>query len=593
MTPDDAPTDPRPIEPAQDTAVSENRMGSYRLERRLGVGGMGEVYLAQDLHLNRPAAIKLIRHDFAGIPGALERLKVEAQAAARLQHPNIVAVYQFGIEGDRAFIALEYVNGRDLSKVVSQEGLMAPERALRIIRQAATALRYAAENNVLHRDIKPSNILLLDGDVVKVADFGLAKMLDSDSSLTRTDMIIGSPSYMSPEQGLGQPLDFRTDIYSLGCTLYALLMGESPYSASTPLAVMVHHASSPIPEPEQLKAPYKGRLMVLLRKMLAKRSLERHATYDQLIADIDALLGFSPKKPFALDVLTVALYGVLPAGLLLGVGFGVTKLYERGIVPEPIAAPVAMPTPTPVVVAALPSPTPVSSAAALPTTPTPAPTPASEPTATSTPAPTPSLVPAPAAAPSTAEAAADVLLRDIIRIDELAGHIWHRRWDQASLLADFLELSDDVEDDQTVTVTKLVDAIEAAWNAEELAWEYAGDDAPFEIALSTGPARVVSVREDAFTLESPPGSPRKTGKWAQLDRASQYRIAEYALEDSFGYRIEDALGRATYLHLLDPSTGDRHFDEMRHLEDFADREGDLLKRWALWKVMVWRGQKAP
>lgn len=264
-----------------------DKLGSYRIARRLGGGGMGVVYLAVDEGLERRAAVKVIRPEMAASRDMIDRLKLEAQAVARLSHPNIVSVYAFGTDRGLNYVAFEFIEGEDLAAVLARESRIEPLRALRLVRQAAEALQFALKNSVIHRDVKPANILVLKGDRVKVADFGLAKRLDSESNVTKTSSVVGSPSYMAPEQALGHPVDFRADIYALGCTLFTCLQGQPPYSADNPLGVLMKHASDPVPEPAALKTMIGGRVIDLLRRMMAKKPDDRFPSYEALIAAID------------------------------------------------------------------------------------------------------------------------------------------------------------------------------------------------------------------------------------------------------------------------------------------------------------------
>ncbi len=303
---------------------------------------MGVVFLGFDEGLQRLAAIKVMNPELASNPIAVERLKTEAQAVARLNHPNIVSVYAFGQDPNGLFIAFEYVDGSDLRTVLAERGPFPVEQALEITRQAAVALRFAFANHILHRDIKPGNLLVLKDGTIKVADFGLAKRLDVDHALTTTDSIVGSPSYMAPEQGMGEKVDFRADIYSLGCTLFAMLTGKAPYHAETPLAVMMQHAQAEIPEPEEVSELLDGGVMRLLKRMLAKKRDDRYASYDELIAELDNLLavcrGASPApvaKPSAPIPWKTIAYACAGLGGILMIGIVALAVFN-GRDPRPI-----------------------------------------------------------------------------------------------------------------------------------------------------------------------------------------------------------------------------------------------------------------
>ncbi len=278
------------------------RIGNYRIVSRLGGGGMGVVYLAHDDALDRETAVKVIRPDMAVSETMMARLKIEAQAAARLTHPNIVSVYAFGVDRSLHYVAFEYVDGTDLAEIISLKGRLDAEDALKIIRQTAVALRFALANNVIHRDIKPANLLVLEDGTVKIADFGLAKVLDNESNLTRDTSVLGSPAFMSPEQATGSAVDFRSDIYSLGCTLYACITGHSPFTADSPMAVLMKHVSDPMPEPPELKNALGGRIIDLFHRMTSKAPDKRFASYDELIDAIDTvLLGKTARFPLQVD----------------------------------------------------------------------------------------------------------------------------------------------------------------------------------------------------------------------------------------------------------------------------------------------------
>lgn len=266
------------------------RMGDYKRGARLGRGGMGMVYEAEDLQLRRTAAIKVLSPALAQSAENLERLKQEAQVAARLDHPNIVRIFAFGIENDFPYIAMERLRGRDLGQTLLEGGPVEPARALRMIREAAEALKYAWEHNLIHRDIKPSNLFLTEGGEIKVMDFGLVRRMDSSARLTKTGIILGTPGYMSPEQVRNSPtLDFRSDMYSLGLTFYALLAGTRPFPEETPMGSTVRLASEGLPVPRAWDAIARGRLTAILRRMTRKERDERYASWEEAIVAMRAL----------------------------------------------------------------------------------------------------------------------------------------------------------------------------------------------------------------------------------------------------------------------------------------------------------------
>ena len=205
--------------------------GEFVVERLLGRGGMGEVYLAHQQGLNRPVAIKVLKPDLAANPTYLSRFEVEATAVARLNHPNIVQVYTLGRHGDLRFIAMEYVQGTNLRDYLIKKGTVELPLALSIMRQTCQAITAAGELGLIHRDIKPENLLLTRKGQVKVADFGLCREQGEDTlHLTQEGVTLGTPMYMSPEQVRGHELDHRSDLYSMGVTFYHMLSGASAVS---------------------------------------------------------------------------------------------------------------------------------------------------------------------------------------------------------------------------------------------------------------------------------------------------------------------------------------------------------------------------
>src|SRR4051794_12281662 len=214
--------------PARD--LSGQTLGDFLVERLLGQGGMGEVYLARQISLDRPVALKVLRPESTSNPTYMARFESEAWAAAKLNHPNIVHIYTLGGLGGTRFIAMEYVQGANLREYLKKKGVPDLPLALAIMRQAGLAVGAAGEAGLIHRDIKPENLLLTRKGQVKVADFGLARLPDAEHQhLTAPGMTLGTPMYMSPEQVQGKDLDHRSDLYSLGVTFYHMLAGQPPF----------------------------------------------------------------------------------------------------------------------------------------------------------------------------------------------------------------------------------------------------------------------------------------------------------------------------------------------------------------------------
>ena len=262
--------------------------GRYELHRRIGRGGMAEVSLARDQLLDRPVAIKVLFPEFATDPAFVERFRREATAAANLNHPNIVGVYDWGEAEGTYFIVMEYVDGRSLSQILRAEGPLHPDRVADVGADVAAALGFAHRNGVVHRDVKPGNVLVDQGGLVKVADFGIARAItaSSDDNLTQIGTVMGTATYFSPEQARGDAVDPRSDIYSLGCVLYELVVGRPPFSGDSPVAIaykQVHEA--PVP-PRQVNSAVPPALEAIILKCLAKNPANRYPSAEDLRADL-------------------------------------------------------------------------------------------------------------------------------------------------------------------------------------------------------------------------------------------------------------------------------------------------------------------
>lgn len=259
----------------------------YQILRRLGAGGMAEVYLAEQRSLGRQVALKVLHAQLASDMKYVQRFENEARAAAALVHPNIVQIYEVGHNGEIHFIAQEYVPGRNLAQLLEREGTMPPGLVLDVLRQVVSALCKSQEMQIVHRDLKPENILLTPSGEVKVADFGLARVQSADTkTLTQVGVAMGTPLYMSPEQIEGRPVDVRSDIYSLGATCYQLLSGAPPHDGETALAIAVQHLNT-APKPlEQLRPELPAALAQAVHRMLAKEPGQRPASPHELLAEL-------------------------------------------------------------------------------------------------------------------------------------------------------------------------------------------------------------------------------------------------------------------------------------------------------------------
>lgn len=306
-------------------------LGGCRIARKIGSGGMGAVYEALHLGLDKKVAIKILPPEFTSHATALERFQREARAAAKLEHSNIVQVLNVGNEGGYNFIVMQFVEGESLGRLVSQRKALPWREALNFVREAARGLASAHAAGVIHRDIKPDNILVSKDGVAKVADFGLARTLDSAVSLSTTGQIMGTPDYMSPEQAQAQKIDGRGDIYSLGATFYFLLCGKKPFHADTPLAIIMKHVSEPPRPLREVNPDVPAAVENVISKMMAKKPEDRFADCNALITALDELerggtpvsSGSLPAVPSPGGATQVVLQTASPTRGLLFIGAGI------------------------------------------------------------------------------------------------------------------------------------------------------------------------------------------------------------------------------------------------------------------------------
>jgi beta-lactam-binding protein with PASTA domain len=293
----------------------------YELGEILGFGGMSEVHLARDLRLHRDVAVKVLRADLARDPSFYLRFRREAQNAAALNHPAIVAVYDTGeaetAAGPLPYIVMEYVDGVTLRDIVQNDGPIPPRKALEIISDACQALNFSHQHGIIHRDVKPANIMISHTGAVKVMDFGIARALaDSGNSVTQTAAVIGTAQYLSPEQASGNAVDARSDVYSLGCVLYEIVTGEPPFTGDSPVAVAYQHVrEDPVP-PSQRYQGISPELDAVVLKALAKNPDNRYQSAAEMRGDLVRVhSGQPPEAPKVLtDAERTSLLASTPAG---------------------------------------------------------------------------------------------------------------------------------------------------------------------------------------------------------------------------------------------------------------------------------------
>lgn len=330
-------------EPGAEGSLTGTRLDHFIIGQRLGHGGMGEVYSATDTSLDRPVAIKVLRGDVTRLPGMTDRFLREARAQARFNHPNIVHIYYIGRrptedEVESLFFAMECIAGGDLDDLLARGETMPAEDARRAMIQVAQGLRAAHRAGVIHRDIKPSNLMVDTDGVIKIADFGLAKPAASvagadaevlaeprawvpvagDNAVTQEGAMVGSPYYVAPEQAVGDPIDHRADMYSMGAAFYHLLSGRPPFEGHQPMALVTKHLTEPPPSLAKVRPDVPAPLARVVERLLAKKPEDRFADYDALL---EALEKAAPQARAFAPFMTraaAAIGDLLVAGLLIG-----------------------------------------------------------------------------------------------------------------------------------------------------------------------------------------------------------------------------------------------------------------------------------
>ena len=281
--------------------------GRYQVGEVLGYGGMAEVHRGRDLRLGRDVAIKLLRTDLARDETFQIRFRREAQNAASLNHPAIVAVYDTGEEtaptGETIpYIVMEFVSGRTLKEVLTAEGRLMPRRALEIVADICAALEFSHRHGIIHRDIKPGNVMLTPTGQVKVMDFGIARALASGATtMTQTSAVIGTAQYLSPEQARGEAVDARSDVYATGCVLYELLTGHPPFVGDNPVSVAYQHVREDPRPPSDSNRDVPPDVDAVVLKALAKNRANRYQSAAEMRADVLRAGRCSPRRYCAMS----------------------------------------------------------------------------------------------------------------------------------------------------------------------------------------------------------------------------------------------------------------------------------------------------
>jgi serine/threonine-protein kinase len=266
------------------------RLGKFEILAVLGKGGMATVYRARQTDLKREVAIKVMKASLAESEDFLVRFRREAELVARLEHPNIITIYDYGQEGETVYIAMRLLPGGSLSDRLRKHGALAPQETLRITKQIASALTLAHARGIIHRDLKPQNVLFDNADNAVLTDFGIAKVDSSSTQLTGTGIAIGTPSYMSPEQWRGEPVDLRVDTYALGLMIFEMLSGQLPFIGDTPASLMFKHLTEPPPRLTRLRKDLPVQVEAVIFRALAKNREERYGSAQELAEDLEAAL---------------------------------------------------------------------------------------------------------------------------------------------------------------------------------------------------------------------------------------------------------------------------------------------------------------
>src|SRR3954454_6729241 len=290
--PDRCSTGLQPSSGAQNraTVIGNLLRGRYRLEERIGSGGMSTVYRAFDETLERWVAIKVLHHTMEDDPVQLERFRREARTVARLSHPHVVTVIDAGEDDGHPFIVFEYVDGETLKQLIKRQGPLPVTEAVAYAIEVGRALMAAHSHRLAHRDVKPQNVLIDPDGRAKVTDFGISRSLDGDTGLTATGRVLGTTDYVAPEQALGEEVTEQSDVYSLGVCLFEMLTGEVPFTAESQVGVAMKHVRDPLPDIQVVRPEISAALAAVIERATAKETRNRYASAAEMVADLERAL---------------------------------------------------------------------------------------------------------------------------------------------------------------------------------------------------------------------------------------------------------------------------------------------------------------
>ena len=307
----------------QDTrtpGVLRTEVGPYEVEARIGKGGMGKVYRCRDQTLRRQVAVKVLHDKYGQDEHYQARFRREARSLASLSHPSIAQIFSIDTAEDGSlYIVMEYVEGRSVQEILAEDGRIGVENSIRFVRQVAQGLQAALDGGLIHRDVKPSNLLVRPDGAVKIVDFGLSKEVSKDNTLTEEGIVLGTPHYLSPEQGRGKAVDHRSDIYALGATFYHMVTGRPPFEGKSQVSIIVAHVEENPDAPQALCPDLPESLSDVIGKMMARKVSDRYDNYEELVEDLQLLE--TGKPPIHTEQGTGRFNRQDPRGLLRSLGF--------------------------------------------------------------------------------------------------------------------------------------------------------------------------------------------------------------------------------------------------------------------------------